>query len=183
MQLSENITLNLSFPQLLSIVGIVVVALGALTYYVVRLNVRVKKLTPQYGFAGKKIVNVALIAFVAGAAPLLTLLAMNSTEIRRQAAEVEDVVISASIVEREEGSLVVGFSIVPFENGIAWGEKIYNVTWEVTGPSPFTFIEQEVSKTNPSYITKSVLPGQYEITVHVTGDKFELDKTSIFNLE
>ena len=183
MKLSDQVIINLSTTNLMVAVGFVVVGLMILFYYVWTLNKKVRLLTPKYGFAGKKIVAVAMIAFLAGAAPMITLLALRSTEIRRQAKEEQTVVVTSQILERLDGGVIVGFAVIPMENGIAWGDKSYDVVWEVTGPTGFTFLEQEVNKQSPGYIVREVIPGEYEIQVRVIGEGFEIESTETKILE
>lgn len=179
MGLSDQITVNLSLTSLLAVLAIVAVVLVSIFVYIYRLNRRVKLLTPKFGFAGKNIIAVILIAFLAGAAPLLTLVSLKSTEIRRQAREIQDIVVSTQILEKVDDKIIVGFGAVPLENGIAWEKDSYNIMWEVRGPTSFTFLEQEVNKIKPSYFTRSLSSGQYEIYVRMTGEAFSVEKTEI----
>ena len=175
--LSDRITVNFSTTNLIIVGGIVLVIFAFLILYIVRLNKRVTLLTPSYGFGGKKIIAVALVAFLAGVLPFTSMLISRSTEIRRQAKEVHEVEISTQIIEQIESGTVVGFSVVPFENGIAWYQDNYEALWEVDGPSGFTFLEQMLSKHGPSYFLKTLIAGEYTVTVHVTAENFDVQNT------
>lgn len=174
MSLSDQITISLSTSGLIVTASVIMVVVMGLFYYVWTLNRKVEKLTPKFGFAGKKIVAIAFVAFLAGAAPMITLLTLRSTEIRRQAKEVQDTIVNAHVLERVDEKVVVGFAVVPMENGIAWVGESYDVVWEVTGPTNFTFLEQGVTKEYPSYIIRELTPGEYKVEVKVSGEGFEV---------
>lgn len=176
MDLSSQITISVPFVSvIISVVAVVCVFFG-LSYYIVRLNRKVNILTPKFGFGGKNLSTVAMIAFLAGVVPLVAMLASNSTEIRRQAADSKLVVLNTQVLEKVEEEIVVGFSVVPMESGIAWAGAKYSAIWEVTGPTSFTFLEQDLDSQNPSYFTRILAPGNYEVKIKVTGDNFEVEK-------
>jgi hypothetical protein len=180
MNLSDQITINLPFISIVIAVSAIVFVTAILIFYIIKLNKKVNLLTPKYGFGGKNIAAVALLAFLVGAAPLFTIIALNTTEIRRYAQEIETVVINANVLDKTESEVTVGFSVVPMENGVAWKEDNYTVVWEVTGPTGFTFLEQDVNRENPSYITRVLSSGNYEVKVKVTGENFEVEDSSNF---
>ncbi len=176
MDLSSRITISVPFISIIVSVVAVACVLFALFFYVVRLNRKVNILTPKFGFGGKNLSTVAIVAFLAGVVPLVTMLVSNSTEIRRQAADSKLVVLNTQILESSEDEVVVGFSVVPMESGIAWPEENYSAVWEVTGPTSFTFLEQDLDSQNPSYFTRVLATGNYMVKVRVTGDNFEVEK-------
>lgn len=177
MRLSDQITISLSTTNIVVAVGFVATVLIGLAYYIGTLNKKVRRLSPKFGFAGKKIIAVVAIAFLVGAAPMVTLLALRSTEIRRQAKEEHSVVITSQILKRLDAHVIAGFAAVPMENGIAWAGESYDIVWEVTGPTSFTFLEQGVTKLAPSYIVRELTPGEYKIQVRVTGEGFEIESS------
>lgn len=180
---SDQITINVTFTNLIAAAAIVVVIFSVLGFYIFKLTRRINLLTPKFGFGGKKIVAVALLAFLAGALPFTAVLVLRSTEIRRQAREVREVDLSIQIIERTDLGAVVGFSSVPFENGIAWYQEDYKAVWEIEGPTSFSVIEEGLNKSNPSYFVKTLDRGEYKVSVNVTAKDFDVKEEDVFVIE
>lgn len=176
MDLSNQVTISVPFSAIVITVALVVAAFIGVLIYIYNLNKKVGILTPKYGFGGKNITAIVVVTFLAGISPFVAMLISKNAEIRMQAEELQSVVLNTQVLSRTDDQVIVGFSIVPMENGIAWENGTYSAVWEVTGTTSFTFIEQDLTRETPSYFTKALSPGEYTVKVKVTGEGFNLER-------
>jgi len=182
MDLSTQVTISVPLLHIVLSIIIVLIFVSGLAYYIIRLNKKVNILTPNFGFGGKNLSTVAIVAFLAGVVPFLLMLSSNTTEIRRQAMAKKTIIFDSQVLNEDGEEFVVAFSVVPVDAGITWANDNYSAVWKVTGPTSFTFIEQNLNSQNPSYFSRILSPGDYEIDILVTGENFEVNEIKYLSL-
>ncbi len=178
-EVSEKInSINVPLYTLI-IVGAVSISLMIfLSFVVVRLFKKVKDLSKvRYGFGGKPIFSFFIIIITIIAIPLTYYASQNSIETIKLANAEKDVVVKFYKEKKTKSIYSVSFMAIPTINGEYWRDKEYEIKWKVTGDLSFEKVETQRSIENPSYFTKELPKGVYDVEVFVESEKFKVVKT------
>ncbi|MBN1915984.1 hypothetical protein JW796_03255 [Candidatus Dojkabacteria bacterium] len=160
---------NLSGLVLIASVAIFSLAVIILLVNVVILNRKLKKATtPTYGFAGKPIYPIIATLLISVSIPLAVYSLSQETTFEQKAEE--NVILQSShyVVSRDGENLRLEFNVVPYVDGVAWGEKSFDIFWSFKGKTSKTSYEFNKSAINPSKMTITLPKGEYDLTILVT---------------
>lgn len=169
----------------IEILGIVVVSffiIAILSGIILILYKKLRDKEPIYGFAGKSLSIVVMMVLLIGL-PATVIVTLQQTEIRREAEADRDIVLNISVIESNQDQFEVSFSAIPRVNGKVIQDEEYNVAWSVTGEISFEETEYKRSSNYPSFITKTLPAGDYNIKVAIKGDEFILEEYREYKLE
>lgn len=181
-QNSDTVPVPLSVL-ILTAVFIVIIIFG-LVGVILFLARRIKVLSKvRYGFGGKPLYSFMIVLGIAIAIPMTLFASYRSVEMINYARAERDVIVEVDAEPINEDLYEASFLAFPTIDGTVWAGKKYTVTWQVTGPVSFSQVEKDRSKENPSYITKELPSGEYEVIVLVESDAFRVRKEESLKLQ
>jgi len=170
-----------SIPSWLLIFFIVLifVIIGVLIWVVITLrNIQ----HPKFGFGGKPLVYLGIILLF-GVLPIAILAFKQKVDVIQKAAQLNDVSIVWFEVSDHIETSDVAFSATPIIEGKAWGQKKFDIEWEIVGPQYNSFKEEERSSEYPSYFVITLKKGIYEVIVRVRSEGFDITKSITISVD
>ena len=124
------------FAAALAVVLIVVVVLMTLVIHNQHKEIRDLK-TPRYGFLGKSLLSLVLIAFTFGSFGFFFVTLNNNSSVQTTNANSE-VKLLINVIKIDNLKNIYSINIIPELEGVAWGNNsnnIFNVYWNVSSNS------------------------------------------------
>jgi hypothetical protein len=110
---------------------------------IIYLYKKVRKLTIiRYGFGGKPIFSIFVLFALVVFLPFTMYSVHKSVEYINYANATKDALLSIYIDQKALDLYSVSFTAVPMINGKPWGDKVYDVTWNIQGVVTFEKIEK-----------------------------------------
>lgn len=150
--------------------GIVAALLAALIIQSKRVKDLQEAARPKYGFLGKPLMAMVLLAGMFGA----ILVTYNATFM-----PTDDPIVSADknvtieiqteVIVNIDNEVVVEFKALPSVEGVLWGgmNDEFDIYWKINGPITLTQIELDRKRTVPSRFRKTLPKGEYILEVEI----------------
>ena len=159
---------------ILAFLVVVILLIG----YVIILSRKVKSLEEvRYGFGGKPLFSIISILIILASIPITIYASRNTYNFLKSAEEEMKLNIDINKKMLSGDEYEVSFFATPSTNGVVWGEKTYDIHWEVVGPESFVKDEFKRDKTNVSYFTEVLPRGNYYVKVIAESEDFYIEQS------
>lgn len=127
------------------------------------------ELKPRYGFLGKPIYSLMVVALMLGGFGVTFLVKQNVTDNSVSEEKMLEIKVTADVISTQDNAVKVKFKAIPWVDGVEWGgdqtTNVFSFYWSITGPQDVSEFESKISRTNPSGFELTLLPGAYDVRV------------------
>lgn len=125
---------------------------------------------PKYGFLGKPLMAMVLLAGMFGAILVTYNAVFAPTDSPIVNADKNlTIEIQTQVIVNIDREVIVEFSALPSVEGVLWGEQgdKFDIYWKINGPISSTQIELERSREIPSKFRRTLVKGEYLVEVEI----------------
>lgn len=159
---SNSISENLEIYVAIFTLAVLVIAI--LSAVIIAQNRKIQKMSqPKYGFLGKPLAVFALAAFMIGSVGAGVYLTNQPTD---QVVVNADKEYRLDIEYVQSGIATFNLKAIPFVDGLSYGTDDtvkFDIYWTITKGNADTFIEYDISKSNPSNLVVNLEKGKYTV--------------------
>ncbi len=173
---SKTISENLGIY--VAIFTLAVLVIAVFSAIIVMQNRKIQRLSqPKYGFLGKPLAVFALLTIMIGGVGIGLYASRKPTGEVTVSADKE---YRVDIEYIQSGITTFNLKAIPFVDGVAYGgdESLeFDIYWTLTKGSVDTFIEYDVSKSNPSNLIVNLEKGTYKVKAQYFVDTNTVERT------
>jgi len=171
--INKNYSFTLNGITLTIIIGLFVLGLALIIVYISRLEKKAKYYEkPKYGFLGKPIYPVVVVALLLGSIAVINLSLPQNKVVNIRAEKVVEANITGTIIGVSKEKQIIEFKLEPYVDNSVWGSDTdtFDILWNVRGKESFDMFEFEKSRVNISSFSKLLPKGEYEVKATVIYD-------------
>lgn len=185
-----NVNIQIGGIQVIIISLILFFLIGVVVFLLVRLNKKIDETArPKFGFLGKTL-TYSIITVTLGVGVVIflgsNLSQLNNSDNRTNANNKYQIDFQAyRLGEAASGDEKLELSAVVLQDGIVWGDNVYDLTWsfEASGSNSVKPITETKRGTDtPSYLVVNLPKDKYSITVKAKSDTISISKTKEIDL-